>query len=351
MSFLGNRSADEETGVKATLFAPAEGGDVQCTACAHRCTLSPGQKGICNVRQNVDGELRLLTYGLVYDQPYGHPGTPDPVEKKPLYHFHPGTRILSFGGASCNFRCQFCQNNHLAFSKPEDLELREVSPEDAVESAKEQGCAGVAWTYNEPTIYAEYVRDGAKAAKEAGLYTAIVTNGYFTQEFVDEVGPYLDAANIDIKGFREKPHVKYMGARLQPTLDATEKMYEAGVHVEITYLTIPDLNDDPEEIREFAEWVAGIDPSIPVHFSRFHPDHNMRDRPPTPLETLESAHSIATDAGLEFVYVGNVRDEKYNSTRCPNCGRLWVRRTGFSAEIVGDVSAPCECGREKNIVV
>jgi len=350
MSFLGKRSPAALEGVPATLFADAEGAAVQCTACAHRCTLSPGQKGICNVRGNVDGELRLFTYGLVYDRPYGPPGTPDPVEKKPLYHFKPGTRILSFGGASCNFACRFCQNNHLAFSKPEDLELREVSPEEAVESAIEQDCAGIAWTYNEPTIYAEYVRDGAKAAKEAGLYTAIVSNGYFTEEFVDEVGPYLDAANIDIKGFREKTHVKYMGGRLQPTLDGTEYLSAQDVHVEITYLTIPELNDDPAEIQEFAEWVAGIDPSIPVHFSRFHPDHEMRDRPPTPLATLERAYEIAKDAGLEYVYVGNIRDQRYNSTLCPDCGRTWIRRTGFTSEVVGDLAAPCECGREKDII-
>jgi pyruvate formate lyase activating enzyme len=350
MSFLGNRSGGELSAFPATLFEPAEGDDVQCTACAHRCTLSPGQRGICNVRKNVDGELQLLTYGLVADKPYGSPGTPDPVEKKPLYHFEPGTRILSFGGASCNFACRFCQNHHLAFSKPEDLELRRVTPEEIVESAAEQGCAGVAWTYNEPTIYAEFVRDGTKAAQEAGLYTAIVSNGYFTREFVDEVGPHLDAANIDIKGFREKPHVKYMGARLEPTLDATEYIHDAGVHVELTYLTIPDLNDDPAEIREFAAWVAGIDPSIPVHFSRFHPDHEMRDRPATPLDTLEMAHRIATEAGLEFVYVGNIADERFNSTRCPDCGETWIRRTGFNSEIRGDLEVPCTCGREKDIV-
>ena len=347
---MGNRPTSEPEGVPATLFVDADDDRVQCTACAHRCTLSPGQKGICNVRGNVDGTLRLFTYGLVFDRPFGRPGTPDPVEKKPLYHFKPGTRILSFGGASCNFSCRFCQNNHLSFSTPEDLELREVSPEEAVESAIEQGCEGLAWTYNEPTIYAEYVRDSAKAAKERGLYTAIVTNGYFTEEFVDELGPHLDAANIDIKGFREKAQRKYMGGRLQPTLDATEYMVEQDVHVEITYLTIPDLNDDPEEIREFAEWVYSIDPSIPVHFSRFHPDHEMRDRPATPLDTLEMAHSIATDAGLEFVYVGNVRDQRFNSTACPDCGQTWIRRTGFDSTVVGDLAAPCDCGREKNVV-
>ncbi|MFW5900804.1 MAG: radical SAM protein, partial [Halodesulfurarchaeum sp.] len=165
MSSLNTGTTDTE-GVAATLVRDMGGDTVECTACAHRCVLDPGQKGVCRVRENVDGELRLLTYGLVYDRPHGPPGTVDPVEKKPLYHVKPGTDILSFGGASCNFACKFCQNNHLAFSEPSELELREVSPAEAVESAKAQGAEGIAWTYNEPTIYAEYVRDGAKAAQE-----------------------------------------------------------------------------------------------------------------------------------------------------------------------------------------
>ncbi|MFB6113080.1 MAG: AmmeMemoRadiSam system radical SAM enzyme [Halodesulfurarchaeum sp.] len=351
MAFLSRKDSDVD-GVRADLAVETGDGSVQCTACAHRCTLSPGQTGICNVRQNVDGELRLLTYGTVYDHGFGPPGTPDPVEKKPLYHFKPGTRILSFGGASCNFSCSFCQNNHISFSAPEDLELRDVSPDEAVESAIQQGCEGIAWTYNEPTIYAEYVRDGARAAKQAGLFTAIVTNGYFTEEFVDEVGPVLDAANVDIKGFREKPHVKYMGGQLQPTLDATEYLYtNSDTHVEITYLVIPDLNDDPDEIRDFAAWVRSIDPDIPVHFSRFHPDHEMRDREATPVETLEMAHDIAEETGLEFVYIGNVPNEEYNSTRCPDCGEVWIRRTGFDSTVTGDLSAPCSCGRPKSTIV
>ncbi|MFB6110164.1 MAG: AmmeMemoRadiSam system radical SAM enzyme [Halodesulfurarchaeum sp.] len=335
----------ELTGTPATLVRDREGATVECTACAHRCVLNPGQRGVCHVRGNVDGELRLLTDGLVFDPSPGPPGTVDPIEKKPLYHFHPGTPVLSFGGAGCNFRCAFCQNNHLAFSDPEEIELREVPPEEAVQSAIEQGAAGIAWTYNEPTIYAEYVRDGAKAAKAADLYTVLVSNGYFTEAFLEEVGPYVDAINIDVKGFREQPHLEHMGAKLQPTLDSVERVHAAGIHTEVTYLLIPDLNDDPEEIRSFAEWVADIDPSIPVHFSRFHPDHEMRDRPATPIETLERAHEIALEAGLEFVYVGNVRDQRFNSTVCPDCDRTWIRRTGFDSTAVVDLAGTCECGR------
>ena len=342
-------ATDGKPGVPATLVRQRSGDQVECTACAHRCILDPGQRGVCRVRENVDGELRLLTYGMVADSGFGQPGTIDPIEKKPLYHFRPGTGVLSFGGVACNFACQFCQNHHLAFADPEDAELRAVSPEAAVESALDQGAAGIAWTYNEPTIYAEYVRDSAQAAQDAGLYTVLVSNGYFTEEFLDAVGPSIDAINIDVKGFREAPHLKFMGSRLQPTLDSVERVADSEIHLEVTYLVIPDLNDDPEEIREFAEWVAGIDSSIPIHFSRFHPDYKMQDRPPTPMETLERAHEIAVEAGNEFVYVGNVRDERFNSTRCPDCGRLWIRRTGFDAEIVQD-GATCECGRPIDVV-
>ncbi len=336
-----------EPGVSAALWeSTGDGETVRCTACAHRCRLDPGQRGICNVRANLDGELRLSTYGKVYAAPFGQPGTPDPVEKKPLYHFAPGTRICSFGGASCNFSCDFCQNNHLSFSAPEDLTLRAVDPGEVVEAATAQSCQGVAWTYNEPTIYAEYVRDSAAAAHEAGLYTAIVTNGYFTPEFVDLLAPHLDAANIDIKGFRERPHIRVMGGRLAPTLEGTELMLERDVHVELTYLTIPELNDDSNEIREFAEWVRGLDPEIPVHFTQFHPDHEMLDRPRTPVRTLERAHEIATDVGLEFVYVGNVPGHHRNSTYCPDCGRPWVLRDGFEARPQVDLTSRCPCGRE-----
>jgi len=346
----GESVPPSEKGVEATLVQELSGNTVECTACAHRCRIDPGQRGICSVRENVDGELRLLTYGKVYDTPYGLPGTADPIEKKPLYHFEPGTRVLSFGGASCNFACQFCQNHHIAFAEPEDMELRDVSPEEAVQSALDQGAAGIAWTYNEPTIYAEYVRDGAKQATEAGLYTVLVSNGYFTDEFLEEVGPYIDAINIDVKGFREVPHRKFMGSRLQPTLESVERVSEQDIHLEITYLVIPDLNDDPEEITEFADWVAGMDPSIPVHFSRFHPDHEMRDRPKTPLSTLERAHDITREAGVEYVYVGNVRDERFNSTSCPDCGRTWIRRTGFDSSVFVDPSGTCPCGRTIDVV-
>lgn len=345
--FPASSDGDSDGGVRATLAESVDGEAdvVRCTACAHRCRLDPGQQGICNVRENEGGELRLRTYGQVYAAPHGPPGTPDPVEKKPLYHFKPGSQVCSFGGASCNFSCDFCQNNHLSFSTPEDLSLREVSPEDAAAAAIEQGCQGVAWTYNEPTIYAEYVRDSARAAHEKGLYTAIVTNGYFTENFVGELAPHLDAANIDIKGFRERPHVRVMGGKLEPTLAGTELLLDRDVHVELTYLTIPDLNDDPEEIRAFAEWAHDLDPELPVHFTQFHPDHEMRDRPTTPVETLERAHDIATDVGLDFVYVGNVPGHEQNSTNCPDCGQPWIRRRGFETAVQTDLDSPCQCGR------
>ncbi|MFB6133720.1 MAG: AmmeMemoRadiSam system radical SAM enzyme [Halanaeroarchaeum sp.] len=338
-------------GVPADLAERAEGDAVTCTACAHRCTLDPGQRGICDVRKNVEGELRLLTYGRVSDPGLGRPGTVDPIEKKPLFHYKPGTSVLSFGGASCNFSCQFCQNHRIAFAKPEDLDLREVSPEESARTAAERDCESVAWTYNEPTIYAEYVRDAARAASERDLGTVIVSNGYFTEAFADTLAPVLDAANVDIKGFREAPHRRYMGSRLEPTLRGVKYLIERDVHVEVTYLTIPDLNDEPAEIRDFAEWIASLDASVPVHFTRFHPDYEMRDRPPTPIETLQRAYDIAREAGLEYVYVGNVPGSAYGDTRCPDCGRTWIRRRGFESTVTADLDAPCACGREKDVVL
>ncbi|MFB6163351.1 MAG: AmmeMemoRadiSam system radical SAM enzyme [Halococcoides sp.] len=334
-------------GVPADLHEDAKGAQITCTACAHRCTLDPDQSGICSVRTNHDGQLYLETYGQVYDRPFGPPGTPDPIEKKPLYHVAPGTRILSFGGASCNFACRFCQNSHIADAEPDELSLRTVEPDDAVESAREQGCTGMAWTYNEPTIYAEYVRDSAELAHEAGLYTAIVTNGYVTEEFVESVGPHLDAANVDIKGMNERTHRQYVGARAAPSREGAERLADAGIHVEVTYLTIPDVNDDPDEIRAFVEWVRDtLGPSTPVHFSRFHPDHEMSDHRPTPVETLDRAAEIARDAGLEFVYVGNVPGHPAGDTHCPDCDRVWIARDGFDATLqVNRGSETCACGR------
>ncbi|MFB6094655.1 MAG: AmmeMemoRadiSam system radical SAM enzyme [Halanaeroarchaeum sp.] len=344
-------AVSSEPGASADLYRHLEGDRVECTACAHRCRLDPGQRGICSVRENVGGSLRVLTDGQVVDSPFGRPGTVDPIEKKPLYHFHPGTRVLSFGGASCNFSCQFCQNHRTAFADPEDLDLRDVSPREAAESADDQDCETVAWTYNEPTIYAEYVRDGARAATERGLSTAIVTNGSLTEETADLLAPVLDAANVDVKGFSDEAHRTHMGSRLEPTLRGAEYLVDRDVHVELTHLTIPDLTDDPGDIRDFATWVRDLDPSIPVHFTRFHPDFRMTDRPPTPLETLRTAHDVATEVGLEHVYVGNAPEAHPSDTACPECGETWVSRAGFDATIETDLSTPCSCGHEIDVVV
>lgn len=339
-----SESIETDEGVRADLYETQDG-RVRCTACAHTCVVPEGDEGICNVRKNVDGELRLLTYGKVYAAPRGPPGTPDPVEKKPLFHFEPDTRVLSFGGASCNFSCDFCHNNHISFSAPDELELREVTPDEAVKSARRQGCHGVAWTYNEPTIYAEYVRDGAEKAKEAGMYAAMVSNGYFTDEFVDEVFPHIDAVNVDVKGFDGRTHARVAGGIHDNVREGLEMAHESDVHLESTYLVIPGMNDEPDEIREYAEWVASVDTSIPVHFSRFRPAHNMTDRPPTPVETLETAHDVAREAGLEFVYVGNVPGHENNSTYCPDCGALWVKRHGYNTDVRVDLDGTCDCGR------
>jgi len=325
----------------AMLWEPIENEAVHCCVCAHECKIKKWERGICHVRQNLDGTLKTLIYGEVSSM------NVDPIEKKPLYHFYPGSRVFSLGSVSCNLRCEHCQNYDISFAQVGELGTTEIPPERAVQLALERNCRGIAWTYNEPTIWFEYTYDSAILAKEAGLYTVYVTNGYMTSRALEKIGPYLDAANVDVKGFNQKFYSGVCKARLDPVLRTCERMHERGIHLELTYLIIPGLNDDDEQLAAFSEWAAGVDPDVPVHFSRFHPDWRMLDRPATPIETLEKAHSAAKRAGLRFVYLGNV-PSPYESTFCPECGAIIVERTGFTVKKRGK-RCP-ECGRDAPIV-
>lgn len=307
------------------LWEPLPGKKVRCSLCSRRCIIKEGQRGFCRVRENRLGELYTINYGLASSV------ASDPIEKKPLYHFYPGTSVFSLGTVSCNFRCEHCQNYSISQTVVEDAGgyLREYSPEKVVELAKDYGCSGIAWTYNEPTIWFEYTYDSAKLAKENGLYTVYVTNGYFTREALDTIAPYMDAMNIDVKGFREDFYKKITKGRLGPVKDSVEGAVEKGIHVELTYLVIPTLNDSEEEIRRFIEWAAGIDVDIPVHFSRFHPDYKLLHLTPTPVETLERAREIGLEK-MHHVYVGNVLGHEGENTYCYNCGELLIKRWGFA---------------------
>lgn len=318
---------------------------VQCKVCAHRCTILSQKRGICRVRENRGGKLYTLIYNTVSSI------NVDPIEKKPLFHFYPGSTALSLGTVSCNFRCRHCQNYAIATANVGETSTQEITPEESIELAKQYGCQGISWTYNEPTIWFEYIYDSAKLAKKAGLYTVYVTNGYMSEDALNLIAPYLDAANVDVKAFDNEFYRRVCGAKLEPVLRTCERMKEKNIHLEVTYLIIPGHNDGPEEIRRFSEWVVGIGADTPVHFSRFHPHCQMTNISSTPLETLEEAHKIAKECGIEHVYIGNVFGHRYESMYCPKCDENLIERRGYSViNRLGAGNKCPKCGIEVNVM-
>lgn len=297
------------------------GGRIHCYLCPRHCRIGEGQAGFCFIRKNVGGIL----YNLGYAQPAAL--QIDPIEKKPLNHFMPGARILSMGTAGCNMGCFFCQNWDISKSKSDQVHSTHMEPEEVVRTAIEHGCPALAFTYNEPTIWAEYVIDIAKCARRAGLKTVMVTNGYITREALFDVYEHIDAANVDLKAFTESFYGKTTLTHLQPVLDTLKTLrHETSVWFEITNLMIPGLNDAAEETRALCRWVLdNLGDDVPLHFTAFHPDFKLRDRPPTPPETLHEARRIAMQMGLKFVYEGNIYSDGAN-TICPGCKRTIAKR-------------------------
>ncbi len=309
---------------EAMFWEPLKGKKVQCNLCPHNCKISSGKRGICRVRMNNSGKLYSLIYGLTSS------GAVDPIEKKPLYHFHPGSDVYSFGTLGCNFKCMQCQNYYTSQSEPDESGVKPVAPSAAVKPARDRGCDGIAWTYNEPTIWFEYTYEGSVYAKKHGLYTVYVTNGFINPEPLKKIAPYLDAMNIDVKSFDPNFYKKICGGKLGPVKATCELARELGIHIEITNLVIPTLNDDHDDIRKLCKWIkTKLGPDTPLHLSRFHPNYKMTDLPPTPEKTLLAAHKIATKAGLKFVYLGNIYHPKFGDTYCPNCNKLVIERGGF----------------------
>ncbi|MBN1246366.1 MAG: AmmeMemoRadiSam system radical SAM enzyme [Anaerolineae bacterium] len=309
---------------EAMLYERLPDGKVRCHLCAHRCVIADGRKGICQVRENRDGTLYTLVYGRAIAQHV------DPVEKKPLLHFYPDTRAYSIATVGCNFRCRWCQNWEISqMVRERHLVMgEEVSPEQIVSAAKRSGCRSIAYTYTEPTIFFEYAYDTARLAHEAGLTNIYVSNGYMTEEMLETFQPYLDAANIDLKAFRDETYRKYVGARLQPVLDSMKVMKRLGIWLEVTTLVIPGINDDEEELKDAAGFVANeLGVETPWHISRFFPAYEMTDVPSTPVETLQRAREIGLETGLRYVYVGNVAGEA--NTVCHVCGKTLIRRSGY----------------------
>jgi pyruvate formate lyase activating enzyme len=299
-----------------------EDGRITCLLCPRFCRLGEGQAGFCFIRRHEAGELVSLGYG----RPTGF--AVDPIEKKPLNHFLPGSSILSFGTAGCNLGCRFCQNWDLSKARPEDLPARDATPAQVVALARREGCPSIAYTYNDPVIFAEYVIDTAREARAAGIRNVLVTAGYVTPEAREELFHFVDAANIDLKGFTEDFYYRHSGGHLEPVLDTLRWLKrETGVWVEITTLLIPGLNDSPGEVRRESEWIVEhLGPDVPLHFTAFHPSFRMMDRPPTPPETLRGAREIARAAGVRYVYLGNVLDAEGQCTWCPGCGAALIER-------------------------
>ncbi len=309
---------------EAMLYERLPEGRVRCNLCAHRCVIADGRKGVCQVRENRGGTLHTLVYGRAIAQHV------DPIEKKPLLHFHPGTRAYSIATVGCNFRCRWCQNWDIAQMVRERHRIigEEASPAQIVSAAKRSRCRSIAYTYTEPTIFFEYAYDTARLAHEAGLANIYVTNGYMTEEMLETFDPYLDAANVDLKAFRDETYRKYVGARLQPVLDAMKVMKRLGIWLEVTTLVIPGINDEDGELKDAADFVANeLGVETPWHISRFSPAYEMTDVPPTPFATLHRAREIGLEAGLRYVYVGNVQGEA--NTVCHVCGKTLIRRSGY----------------------
>jgi len=325
----------------AAFWTPLQDAKVQCRLCSHHCSIGEGKTGICGVRKNRNGRLVSLIYGTCSSM------TPDPIEKKPLYHFHPGTKAFSLGTIGCNFRCAHCQNYSISTADMSYPYLREISPEEAVEMAEHQDCQGIAWTYNEPTIWHEFSFDCATLAKQHDLYTVYVTNGYIQKAPLRELSPVLDAMNVDVKAFTEEFYRDVCKARLQPVLQTCELAKHLGIHLELTYLVIPGLNDDEQEIQSFCKWIVdSLGEDTPVHFSRFHPDHRMMDVPMTPTRTLLSIYEMAKTCGLHYVYLGNMPSGDYEHTRCPSCGNLCIYRQDFTVTVMGIQNGSCtKCGK------
>ena len=326
------------TDFPARWWHETDDGRVQCDLCPRDCRLQEGQRGMCFVRQRVGGRMVLTTYGR------SSGFCIDPIEKKPLNHFHPGTSVLSFGTAGCNLACKFCQNWDISKSREMDRLVDQASPEGIARAAKEAGAASVAFTYNDPTIFTEYAMDTADACHALGLHTVAVTAGYIYPEPRRELYAKIDAANVDLKAFTEDFYRKVTASSLGPVKDTLRYLvHETTVWTEITTLVIPGLNDSDAELTQLAEWVArDLTVDVPLHFSAFHPDYKMMDLPPTPVATLQRARSIARAAGLRYVYTGNVHDREGDTTSCPSCSAPVIERDWY--EILRTNLAGGSCG-------
>ena len=342
-AFAGERT-DEllRAAPRARYWSAAAKGRVQCHLCARGCLLAEGERGQCRSRMNAGGEMKSLVYGRPVSVHV------DPIEKKPFYHFLPGSQAYSIGTTGCPLRCKFCQNWQTSQASPEDYPVRFTPPGDIVESVRSRKAPVIAYTYNEPLVFTEYLLDIASAARMRGIRSVMVTCGYMAQGALAETCKALDAVKVDLKGFSESFYRDACGAELKPVLRTIKQISKSRVHLEIVNLVVPTLNDSDRMIADLCDWVMGeLGPDVPLHFSRFRPDYQMPHLPPTPTATLERARSIAMDRGIRYAYVGNVPGHPGNNTFCPSCKKEVIRRTLFFVEGSNIKNGKCGyCGRK-----
>jgi pyruvate formate lyase activating enzyme len=329
--------------MEAYLYQPLDDSKVKCNLCSHRCVIKDGRRGLCSVRENQAGTLQTLVYGKLIARHV------DPIEKKPLFHFLPGTLSYSIATVGCNFRCRFCQNADIA-QMPSDHKGKimgnTVTAQQVVDDAAKTGCRSIAYTYTEPTVFFEFAYDTAKMAHKRGIRNVFVTNGYMTAEALEMINPYLDAANVDLKAFTDDYYKDLCGARLAHVRETLKHMKALGIFVEVTTLIVTGLNDEPAELQQLAEFIAhDLGDDTPWHISRFHPTYKLTDRPATPVNTLARAREIGLQAGLKYVYTGNVPGNEGENTFCPGCGAKVIERWGFQVGALQIKDGACaHCG-------
>ncbi|MDH7511781.1 MAG: AmmeMemoRadiSam system radical SAM enzyme [Clostridiales bacterium] len=311
--------------------------EIECYLCPRACKLGDKERGYCGVRENIGGTYYTLVYGKACTM------NVDPIEKKPFFHFLPRTNALSIATAGCNVNCKFCQNWQISQVRAEQVQHFDFPPQDVVESALKYDCPSIAYTYTEPVVFYEYMYDTSVEARKRGVKNCVVTGGHISQEPLLELTKVVEAIKIDLKAFSEDFYKNYVRGELQPVLDAIKAVHKSKVWLELVYLVIPSLNDSPQEIRAMCQWIGSeIGQEIPLHFSRFYPMYLIKNLPPTPVSTLEKAHTIAREEGLKYVYIGNVPGHKAESTYCPRCQSLIIQRTGFEIKKIELKNGKCK---------
>ncbi len=328
--------------VEARYYEKLAEKEIECRICPRKCRVSPLERGYCGARENIDG----VYYTLVHSRPCSL--NVDPIEKKPLFHFLPGTDAFSMATAGCNVNCKFCQNWDISQVRPEQIDNYELSPSDIADLAQRFASPTIAYTYSEPVIFYEYMYDCTVEARKRGIRSAAITGGYILPEPLKELLTVLDAVKIDLKAFSEGFYKDYVHGKLQPVLDAIKIIYDRNMWIELVYLVIPTLNDNPEEIKRMCEWIKSeLSPAVPIHFTRFHPTYLLKNLPPTPVSALERIHETAKAEGLEYVYIGNVPGHDAEHTYCPNCSEVLIRRYGYRIGGVNIRDSKCTfCGNK-----